>query len=97
MHRGGHHAEIRKRGITSADAGQAEEDVAEVIGFGDLLHLRAGIGDGDETVAGFVCADVCFTRSKKYCLKIFGSSVLPDLLDTMKMVLCEIDLGFEAL
>ena len=28
----------------------------------------------------------CFTRSKKYCLKIFGSSVLPDLLDTMKIV-----------
>ncbi len=27
-----------------------------------------------------------FTRSKKYCLKIFGSSVLPDLLDTMQSV-----------
>ena len=27
-----------------------------------------------------------FTRSKKYCLKIFGSSVLPDLLDTMHRV-----------
>src|SRR5205814_3088917 len=29
---------------------------------------------------------VCFTRSKKYCLKIFGSSVLPDLLDTTNNV-----------
>src|SRR5260370_12875219 len=28
-----------------------------------------------------------FTRSRKYCLKIFGSSVLPDLLETMQRVL----------
>ena len=27
-----------------------------------------------------------FTHSKKYCFRIFGSSVLPDLLDTMKSV-----------
>ena len=27
-----------------------------------------------------------FAHSKKYCFKIFGSSVLPDLLDTMKSV-----------
>src|SRR5438477_5999119 len=27
-----------------------------------------------------------FTRSKKYCLKMFGSSVLPDLLETMHSV-----------
>ena len=26
---------------------------------------------------------VCFTRSKKYCLKIFGSRVVPDLLETI--------------
>src|SRR5436305_8808463 len=31
--------------------------------------------------------NACFTRSKKYCLKIFGSSVVPDLLDTKKSVL----------
>src|SRR5579862_3122671 len=29
---------------------------------------------------------VCFTRSKKYCLKIFGSSVVPDLLETINKV-----------
>ena len=29
----------------------------------------------------------CFARSKKYCLKILGSSVLPDLLDTRNSVL----------
>jgi hypothetical protein len=28
----------------------------------------------------------CFVRSKKYCLKMLGSSVLPDLLETMKSV-----------
>ena len=31
--------------------------MAEVIGLGDLLHFRAGIGDGDEAAAGFVRAD----------------------------------------
>ena len=29
----------------------------------------------------------CVTRSKKYCLKMFGSSVPPDLLETIKSVL----------
>ena len=52
------------------------------------LQLRAGIGDGDEARAGLVGADrsPC-ARSKKYCLRMFGSSVLPDLLETMKSVL----------
>ena len=27
-----------------------------------------------------------FARAKKYCLKMFGSSVLPDLLETMNSV-----------
>ena len=54
----------------------------------DLLHLRAGIGDGDEAVADFLVADLLATRSKKYCLKMLGSSVLPDLLETMKRVFC---------
>ncbi len=29
----------------------------------------------------------CLARSKKYRMKMFGSRVLPDLLDTMKSVL----------
>ena len=37
----------------------------------------------------------CFTRSKKYCLKIFGSSVLPDLLETMKIVFAMSSFAFE--
>ena len=32
------------------------------------------------------------TRSKKYCLRMLGSSVLPDLLDTMNKVCGEVDL-----
>ena len=40
---------------------------------------------------------VCFTRSKKYCLKIFGSSVVPDLLETMNKVLGRFTLFSEAL
>ncbi len=55
--RAGHHAKIRERGIAAADAGQAGENMAEVIGLGDLLHFRAGIGDGDEAAAGLVRAD----------------------------------------
>ena len=35
----------------------------------------------------FVAPTACFVRSKKYCLKMLGSRVLPDLLDTMKSVL----------
>ena len=37
--------------------GKPEEDVPEAVCFGDLLHLRAGIGDGDETLPCFGCAD----------------------------------------
>ncbi len=40
---------------------------------------------------------VCFTRSKKYCLKMFGSSVVPDLLETMNRRLRQIDLVLECL
>jgi hypothetical protein len=29
---------------------------------------------------------VCLMRSKKYCFRMLGSSVLPDLLDTMQSV-----------
>ncbi len=40
---------------------------------------------------------VCFTRSKKYCLKMLGSSVLPDLLETMNKRLRQIDFVLERL
>ena len=56
--------------------------------LGHLLELRARIGDGDEAAAGFCPRPpLCLTSSKKYCLKMLGSSVVPDLLETMKIVL----------
>ena len=67
--------------------GIAEEDAAEPVRLGDLLHLRAGVGDGDEVLPDLVGArPTCAMRSKKYCLKTLGSSVLPDLLATMTSV-----------
>ena len=38
-----------------------------------------------------------FTRSKKYCLKMLGSRVLPDLLDTMNSVFAKSTLFSKAL
>ena len=57
MRGGGNHAEIRERGVASADRRQAVENVAEAVALGDLLHLRSGIGDGDEVAARLVRAD----------------------------------------
>ena len=37
--RRGHHAKVRKRGIASANAGQAGKNMPEVIGLGHLLHF----------------------------------------------------------
>ena len=48
---GRHHAEVRERREASADCGVAVEDIAEAVRLGHLLHLRAGIGDGDEVAA----------------------------------------------
>ena len=72
MTRAGHHAEVRKRRIAAADAGHAEENLAEVIGLGHLLHFRAGIGDGDEAVADFVRADRLLHPLEKILLEDVG-------------------------
>ncbi len=37
-------------------------------------------------LAASAAPTAAFARSKKYCLKMLGSSVLPDLLDTMNRV-----------
>ncbi len=70
--RAGHHAKIRERGITPADAGQAGKNMAEAIGLGDLLHLRAGVGDGDEAAAGFVRADGLLRPFEEILLENIG-------------------------
>src|SRR6266851_3537430 len=46
--------------ITPADTRNAHGDLAELVGFGDLLHFGAGISDGDEAIAGFLLADLRF-------------------------------------
>ena len=49
--------------------------------------FEPGFGDCNEAIAGFFRRrPPLFIRSKKYCLKIFGSSVQPDLLETMQIV-----------
>src|SRR5260370_24044495 len=54
---GGNEAEIRQHGIAAADAGQPEKDAAEAVAPGDLFHLGAGIGDGDEARSDLRRAD----------------------------------------
>ena len=57
-HDGGrHHAEIRQCRITSADAGESEEDAPELVAFGHLLHVRLRIGDGDESPGSLLLTD----------------------------------------
>src|SRR5579863_8291126 len=55
---GGNHSEIRERRVAAADAREPVKNVAEAIVLGDLLHLRAGIGDGDESLPHFVGANL---------------------------------------
>ena len=85
------HAEIRQRRITPADTGHAGENMAEVIGLGHLLHFRAGIGDGDEVAARFVRAHALHPL-KEILLEDLGSSVVPDLLETINKVLARLTL-----
>ena len=52
-----HQAERRQHGVASADRGIAVEDAGKALLGRDLLQRRAGIGDGDEAMAGLVLAD----------------------------------------
>ena len=86
-HGAGHHAEVRQRRVAPADRLEAVGDVAKARRFGELLELGARVGDRDEALRGLARAPTASdTRSKKYCSKMFGSSVVPDLLETMKSV-----------
>ena len=93
----GHDAEVRERGIASADAGQAEEDVAEAIGLGDLLHLRSGIGDGDEAAARFVRADGLLHALEEILLENVGLERGAGLAGDDEQGLRQIDFVFERL
>ena len=95
--RAGHHAEVRERGIASADAGQAGENVAEVIGLGDLLHFRAGIGDGDEAAAGFIRADSLLCTFEKVLLENIGLERGAGFAGNDEESFCQIDFVFGCL
>ena len=90
--RGRHHAEIGQHRIAPADARHA---VADVRGISRACAIFSS--DEPGSVIATKCCDApprpsaACARSKKYCLKMFGSSVLPDLLDTMNSVRAQID------
>src|SRR5262249_30971616 len=67
-HRARYKAEIRRREIPPADAGQTEENLAELVALGHALHLRARIGDGDEAIANFASADLLLHLFKEILL-----------------------------
>src|ERR1700682_1131587 len=64
-----HHAEIGEHGIAPADRRKAVKNVPEVISFGDLLHLRAGISNGHEMAPGFVRTDCLLGQGKEMLLE----------------------------
>ena len=52
-----HQSERRQHGVAAADRGIAVEDAGKALLGRNLLQRRAGIGDGDEAMAGLVLAD----------------------------------------
>src|SRR5205823_1302935 len=76
---GRNHAEIGKRGIASADAGDAVTNVTEAVGLGGFLQLRTGICDGDETISCTLGAQYCFHPLIKVLLKDIGFERCPGL------------------
>src|SRR6185437_15264333 len=56
----------------AADAGPAVEDFAEMVAPGDRLHLRAGVGDGDEMRARLVGTDRRFGALEEILLQNVG-------------------------
>ncbi len=95
LNRAGNHAEIRKRGIAPADARRAEENVAETIGFGHLLHMRAGIGDGDEVLPGFGGADGLLHAFEEILLENIRLERAARLAGDDENCFREIELGFD--
>ena len=65
----GHKPEIRKRGVAPADARDAVEDVTKAVDLRAPLQLRAGIGDSDETLAGFIVRDSLLHAIEEILLK----------------------------
>jgi hypothetical protein len=63
---------VREQGVPAADAGLAEEDVPELVALSDLLHRRAGIGNGDEMPPGLLLAHRLTHPFKEVLLQDIG-------------------------
>src|SRR4029077_1632033 len=93
--RRGNHPEIGQRGIASANAGHAEENVPELVGFGDLLHFGAGIGNSDEAVAGFLRTNLLLDLLEKILLVDIGLKRAPGFAGDDANRALEIDSGLD--
>ena len=82
-----HQAEFRQHRIAPADRGHAVEDMGEAELLGASLQRRAGIGHRDEMLADLVLAAHRADAVEEILHEDLGSSVLPDLEETMNSVL----------
>ena len=97
-HDGGRdHAKVGKGRVASANAGNAEKDFAEVIALGHLLHLGAGIGDGDEVLAGFILADSLLHAIEEILLEDIWFQRAAGLAGDDAQRFCQINLVFNGL
>ncbi len=70
--RGRHHAEVRERRVTTADARHAKEDVTEAVRLGEFLKLGSRVGDGDELTTCPVHADSLLDQLEEVLLEDVG-------------------------
>ncbi len=94
-HSGGHHAEIRKRRVASPDRRTAIENGAEAIGLGPLLHLRSGIGNGDEAAARLIGAHSLFGSLEEVLLEDVGFESAAGFARHQEQRPCDIDARLE--
>ena len=69
--------------------------MAEVVAFGDLLHLRPGVGDGDKAAAGFVGTDGLLHALEEILLVDVGLERAAGFAGHDEKRLREIDLLFD--
>ena len=85
--RGRHHAEIGQHRVAAADRRHAVEDARGIARPAPIFSsAEPGSVIAMKCCAASASPSAALARSKKYCLKMLGSSVLPDLLETMNSV-----------
>ena len=92
---GRNRSEIRERRIAPADARESEEDVTEPVAFGDLLHFRSRIGDGDEALAGLGGAHDIVYPFEEILLEDVGFQSASGLAGHNEEGLGKVELAFE--